>query len=625
MGKWMLAAMMLLGGAGAFGGGATLENAEVKFDFSATGALKSVLNKSTRRAVTQKNPAALWSMRLLNDSPVPLPDLQGAFPAKFQLSRDGRRQILNISWTGIEVAGGTLNVTATVELPDGSALASWRLRAETAGNPAPWIQNVAFPKLDALESLGDDYLIYGEDLGRLVRAPGKRMNVQELHNPGRWSMQFAAFFGSRLAPASRVPGRDFYVNGYLRGAFQDETGLFLAADDGENHFKSLRIAGQRRGGVFSMAPVHYPAFPHWPMSAAPGLKRFTYAMPYAVKLGGFAGGVGSAAALYRDLVRNRPWLSGSALTRDRMEEGTFWAKFYFGADKAVPEILKMRRFLQVPVNTHWVRYGVYAFDHRNLHYLPSLVHFREGVGVLRRAGIGVAPYVCCAVWDQRADSYKAMADAAALDSDMVPYVWMLHGTPNSWMNPASPKWRRAYQDLTEKLFGQYGTNGQYLDVMACGGKLCYNGDLHRPNGGTYWADGNIRMLRDMRNELNRLNPDVFLCSEGFSENYIGLVDYFLMLDLTRYAWHGKQVNDAFPLFGYVYHDRAMTYGSDCSQQIPPDMLRWEMGLSFVWGVQLTYCSLALREPGTPHDLYTRELVHAWYRAGYPYLGRGVRI
>ncbi|MCI5778361.1 MAG: DUF6259 domain-containing protein [Lentisphaeria bacterium] len=625
MRKWMFAAWMLFGCLGALGGGATLENSEVKFDFSATGALKSVLNKSTRRAVTQKDPPALWSVRLLNDSPVPLPDLQGAFPAKFQLSRDGRRQILTISWTGIEVAGGSLNVTATVELPDDSALASWRLRAETSGNPAPWIQNAAFPRLDALESLGDDYLIYGEDLGRLVRAPGQRMNFQELHNPGRWSMQFAAFFGSRLAPASRVPGRDFYVNGYLRGAFQDETGLFLAADDDGNHFKSLRIAGQRRGGVFSMAPVHYPAFPHWPMNAGPGLKRFTYAMPYAVKLGVFNGGVGTATALYRDLVRNRPWLSGSALIRDRMEEGTFWAKFYFGADKAVPEILKIRQFLQVPVNAHWARYGVYAFDHRNLHYLPSLAHFREGVDVLRRAGVGVAPYVCCAIWDQRADSYKEMADAAALDSDNVPYVWMLHGSPNSWMNPASPKWRRAYQDLTEKLFGQYGTNGQYLDVMACGGKLCYNGDLHRPNGGTYWADGNIRMLRDMRKELNRLNPDVFLCSEGFSENYIGLVDYFLMLDLTRYAWHGRQVNDAFPLFGYIYHDRAMTYGSDCSQQIPLDMLRWEMGLSFVWGVQLTYCSLTLQDPGTPHDLYTRELVHAWYQAGYPYLGSGVRI
>lgn len=604
----------------------TLENDRVKFEFDRNGALKQLISKQTSRAVAQPGSTALWSVKLQDGSGMPIPELLGSYPAGFQLSRSGSAQKLVISWNNIALKGGSLSVTAEISLPDDSAIADWQISAKITGRQVPWIQQVTFPRLDALTDLGDDYLIYGEDYGRLVRDPASRMNLAELTNPGRWSMQFAAFFGSRQAPPQPVPGKEFYVNGYLRGTFPDDTGIFVAADDGENFIKSIRILGDRRKKTFAVLLQHYPELPFWPMSSAPRPDSFSYRMPYRIKLGSFNGGVGAATGLYRKMVKSRRYLKENHLTANRLEEGTFWAKFYFGANKAVPEILKMQQFLQVPVKTHWVRFGVFAFDNYNLQYLPSMASFRDGVRTLRQCDIGVAPYVCCAIWDQHDDAYhsKKIERAAALNEDLVPYLWNM-SNPNSWMHPSSPLWQREYHELTARLFGQYGTNGQYLDVMACAGKVCFNSDLHRPNGGTYWADGNISLIKKMRRDLHDLNEESFLCSEGFSENYIGLIDYFLMLDLTRYSWFGKAPNDAFPLAGFIYHDKTAFYGSDCDQHIALDMLRWQMGLSFVWGVQLTYCDLDFKNPGNANDLYTRDLAQAWYQSGYPYLGSGVRM
>lgn len=616
-----------------------LGNDQVEFQFSPQNcALTRIENRKTRRAITFNGTGALWSMQLI-DGFRQFPEIFAGGKAKATRRRTANAQILTLTWNNLPLPAGNLTVEVTVTLPDDSGIADWGLRARTSGTPAPWIKEVTFPRIDGVETLGDDYLIYGSYLGRIVRSPGQRLTYEEINHPGRWSMQFVAFYGSRQLDANSLvpPNRGFQVNGFYRGPAADETGLFMAADDGKGYQKSLHLTGTPKESVFAIAPIHYPTFPFWPPESAQRPAQFSYQLPYSIKLGTYSGGAGEAANLYRELVKNREWMKNGPLRAPgnpispKVLDCAFWAKTYNGANKVVPEILRMRDYLQVPVNTHWVRYGVNRFDDNNLDYFPTMANYREGVRVLREHGVGVAPYVCCAVWDQDTESYRryGMDRAAALNEFGVPYIWFLAGKqPSSWMNPASPLWRQQYQNVTMKMFGQWGTDGQYLDVLACAGKLCYNTDLHLPHGGTYWADGNRTLLKNLRQAALQVEPEPFLTTEGFSENYIDQMDAFLTLDITRYGWKNRKTTDVFPLFSLIYHDYAVGYGSDCGQQLTPEMQRWEMGLSFTWGVQLCYSANRIDPPGkTVHDRFTRELAQAWHCSGYKFLtgGRGLEI
>lgn len=599
-----------------------------RIDIPATG-------RSVEFAPPAKGESSLWSMVLLAGGRE-LPELHGGANAVATRRRPPGAQQLQLVWTLKQPA--MLKVTAEITLPDDSGLATWHLKAETAGTPAPWIKSVVFPRLNRIQPLGDDCLVYGEYLGRIVRDPARRMREVAINHPGRWSMQFAAFYGSRTLAANHLVdlADSANINGFYRGPAADESGFFLAADDDNDYHKSLLLNRSKRGVGFLVAPVHYPVFPAWPQERAAAGSRFVYSMPYTMKLGALRGGAGEAARLYRELTRERKFLAGGPLrapgnhVSPKVLDGAFWAKLYNGANKVVPEAVRLREYLKVPVNLHWCRYNAGRFDDDNLDYLPTMANFREGVRELKAFGVGVAPYVCCAIWDQDTESYRryGMEKAAARTEFGTPYLWLLAGNqPSAWMHPASPQWQARYRALTGKLFGQWGTDGQYLDVLAAAGKLCYNTDLHRPHGGNYWVTGNRQLLTELRRECRELEERPFLTTESFTENYIDLIDAFLTLDITRYGWKHRRNSDVYPLFSLIYHDYAVPYGSDGGQHLSEEMLRWEMGLSFCWGVQLCYSDAGMLEPDDRrlHDRYTRELARAWYRAGADFLtgGRGI--
>ncbi len=626
------------------GGETVLENkhAALVFDSEYGYGLKKIVNKQTGRTVEFTPPDAgkdsLWAMIPLEHGEE-LPELLGYGEVKIDRRQIPSGQVLIMHWEKLKAGSGSVTVEVTVTLPDDSGIADWHLRLKCDGNPAPWVKSVTFPRVNGIRSLGDDYLIYGEHLGRMVRDPGRRLRGISIGNPGDWSMQFAAFYGSaQLAANSLVKlSGEFRVNGFQRGPANDETGLFLAADDGEGYQKYLRMRGRPAKRDFSIYPVHYPPLPFWPMdSEKPGVE-FVYEIPYAMKLGTYSGGAGAAAEIYRELVKDRKWMANGPLrapgnpVSPKIVEAAFWAKFYFGANKATPEVLRMCEYLRVPVNTLWYRYYVRRFNANEPEYFPSMPEYRNGVKILREAGVGVAPYVCCALWDPNTESFRrfGMEKAAAIDESGKPYSWALMGNrPSLWMHPASPLWRDKYRDITMKMFGQYGTDGQYLDVIAIIGKLCYNPGWHLPHGGNYWAEGNQRLLESLKENTAKAATKPFLTTEGFLENYIHQFDNFLMLDITRYGWKNRNGVDVFPLFSLVYHDYAINYGSDCGQTLNAEMLRWQMGLSFTWGIQLCWSDIKIDPPGERiHDLYTRELVHAWYRSGSKFLtgGRGIEI
>ncbi len=606
-----------------------LKNNKVEFQFTAnSGALIKIRNLETKRDIKFLTPVDLWRVDLVEGTRN-IAEITGGKNPQITIRRNGKIQTLSAVWN-VHKADNTVKVTMTVKLADNQSIADWHLDTEVTGKPALWVKEVAFPRMVQIQSLGDDAFFFGKHLGRLIRKPGSNIMLLRAMFPGEWSMQLAAFCGSNKA-VSYNAGED--VSGYMRGPAADETGLYVAMDDPGHYVKEI-TTNRNAKNTFEFQFHHYPSFPFWPADSQKRSNSFKYSMPYTVKMGAFTGSIGKAAEIYRDMVKDRKELAGGKLfsannpTSKKVLDSVFWGKIYWGANKVVPEMLRMQEYLQVPINVHWVRFSVNPFDDNNTNYTPVAAQFREGVQALRDAGIGVAPYVCCGVWDKDTETYKRynIGKAAALDQFGKPIVWILHGQESHWMNPASPEWRKGYQTVTSKLFGQWDTDGQYLDVMSGGSHLSFNSGLHKVNGGNYWAQGNFKLLDSLNSTNKTLQEKPFLITECFAESYIGRMDSFLMLDMTRYGWINFRRKEVFPISSLIYHDYTTFYGSDCDEEIPLDMNRWNMGLSFVWGIQLCYSAYKISPPGVlPHDRLTKDLAQAWHQVGRKFLagGRGI--
>jgi hypothetical protein len=627
-----------------------LENSKVSFVFSQdlNYGLTEIVNKETNRSIVfdKKMPglqSGLWEMILIDDN-TEFPVTCAKSNAKSEIVRKENGSELIITWEKIKVKNSIGNVTASIFLQDDNSIAQWSIKVTVTGTQAPWVKTVKFPLLRGIKSLGDDYLLTGESVGRIVRNPAKRLERRSIICPGSWSMQFAAFHGSAQLNANDLVDMagEFKVNGFYRGPADDETGLFYSAADGAGWIKKLemfRLKGQKDS--FNMEIEHYPALDFWPPSKQVRPDTFNYNLPYKVMLGTFSGGSGKACSLYREWALDQPWMARGPLRKplnpeknsvsSKMLDCAFWGKFYHDAGKVVPEVAGMYKYLQVPMNLHWYRYYINNFDDKNPEYFPVHPYYREGVRDLKQMSIGVMPYVCCAIWDIDLKSWDKfdIQSAAAISEAGSPYMWNIYKQrPNAWMNPASALWQEKFSDINRKMFQDWGVSGEYLDVLAMAVMPCYNDKLNKPNGGTYWSDGNRKLLEKLRKDIRKISSETFLTTEGFCENYIDLMDGFLTLDIYRYGWREKRGYDNYPANAMVYHDYAITFSTDCNQRMAPEMLRWQMGLCFIWGFQSGYSSFEILKPetgGPANDMYTREIVRAWHQAGGKFLtaGRGV--
>ena len=274
----------------------TLENRYAKFTFSGkNGALTGILNKETKREVAMPENTALWQAVML-DTEGKEHILIPSFAPKSRLTRKGREQTLILSWNDLSIAKSKVDFTAYITLPDDSGIARWRAEiTSSSGKEAAWVKTLSFPVMNNVQSLGDDFLTYGDNLGRMIRTPGKRIRYdKEIPCPGHWSMQFAAFYGSsKVEPVVQPTAhKDFFVNGFHRGTMPDETGIFLACADAAGNAKSFFYDKGGKADTFNMALRHLPALPFWPRNSAKGDKIFKYVIPYETHIGTFSGGRG---------------------------------------------------------------------------------------------------------------------------------------------------------------------------------------------------------------------------------------------------------------------------------------------------------------------------------------------
>jgi len=555
---------------------------------------------------------------------------------------------LTITWTGIgnDEMPGDLTVTATVRLPEDSAKAYWR--CEVSGQTTGWLWQVDFPRIFGIRDFPDSQMTEPLHWGRLVRKPIRQGRPMGMGYPEPMSMQWVAYWGvedDRDPPLAQEEGRN-PESGWSPD-YSDAAGLYWATEDGELYWKIFYNAPDSETGQLAWRIGNIPGLPDWPMPAMAEPVEVGYEMPYEVVTAVFTGDYHEAAAIYRDWARDQDWTRRGPMDEwpdempdpgsDELTRWTppwfrdigFWAKFYHEPAKILPEWAAYRKWLGVPIASHWYRYNIARFNDNDPEHLPPDPYLLDGVRAARELGVEPMPYVLSTIWDTDTQSWireNGLRGAVKTPSGEI-LPWVIGNNVFAWMCMSTEQWHAKMREICEKLIWEHGMSGVYLDVLTAGSaKPCYDPSHgHSIRGGSYWGQGARTLMRDLRADIRRLDPDACFFSEGIGEHVIDLMDGFLTLDLTRsYTPGGEQV---WPILTAVYNPYTINFGSDAQIGQDPEHFAVLYGRQLVWGSQPLHSVILppMPEEGDTTSEIFREYTRAYYVAGQPWLMGGTML
>jgi hypothetical protein len=552
---------------------------------------------------------------------------------------------LIITWTGIasEQLAGDLTVTATVRLPADSAKVYFR--CEVSGEMAGWLWQVDFPRIFGIREFADCQMSLPYHWGRLVRKPQTLGRAASLVYPGPASMQWISYWGvdeDRDPPLVEDEGRNPETG--WSPDYSDAAGLYWAVEDGELHMKRLRWNPTLPGQQMSLLIENIPGLDDWPMPEFDEPVAVAYEMPYETVAGVFTGDWLDAAGIYGEWAEGQAWAQRGPMDRwpDEMpapgsdelmrwtppwfREIGFWAKYYHEPAKILPEWNAARKWLGVPVASHWYRYNIARFNDNDPEHLPPDPYVLDGTRAAREMGVEPMPYILATIWDTDTQSWiRENARASAVETEAGEILpWFINQEIFAWMCLSQDQWHAKMREICEKMIWEYGMSGVYLDVLAASAaRQCYNPEHgHGVHGGNYWGQGARELMEELRAHIRRIDPRAAFFSEQIGEHVIDVMDGFLTLDLQRnYTPGGEQV---WPILAGVYHQHTINFGSDAHLGLEPDHFANIYGRQLVWGSQPLHSANVIREPeeGDPASEIFREYTRAYYVAGQPWLTGG---
>lgn len=550
---------------------------------------------------------------------------------------------LTIVWSNVRqpACAAELTVTVTVRPREDGGL-GWRINVAGQAAAAPW--RVDFPRLLAVKSIGDDQLALPIYLGRVMADPGHRAGRLTLEAPQPASMQWFAFWGTpeRREPAWQPVADAQNETGWVADR-TDARCLMWGTADGRGQYKRYVIDGTVAPDGFGWWIEHLPALDTWPIAA--DRQTIAYEPPYDVVTATLRGDWLDAARRYESWARSQVWCGRGPMdawpetppqttatdavrwTPPWFREVGFWAKFYQEPAKVVPEWAAYAKWLGVPLASHYYRHPISRFDDNYPEHLPADPYFLQGMRAARQMGVQPLPYVQGSIWDTDTQSWfreHAVAAAAKNEAGEI-YPWNIADEIHAHMNPATRLWQDKMVEVGQKLIGEHGCAGIYLDVL----------DASRPylnydpaqqagiHGGNYWAAGNRRLLFELRQATRAVEPAASFFSEAIGEMYLDLLDGHLSLDQMRFS-SGRSGEQTWPLFPAVYHPYTINFGCDADLSHAPDLFAWEMGQMLIWGsVPLNSMPGGTRpKTGDPASEFLREVVQAYWQAGRPFLCGG---
>ena len=481
----------------------------------------------------------------------------------FTILHSQRTKKLILTWHDIPIPNhqGVAKVIVTCELANDSCLSTWRISVSC---PKTFqVGKIYFPVIDGIGPIGntgtDDYYAVPKNSGLLVNNPCENLTVGSLRYGSSASMQFSYYY-------------------------DNHSGLYLAAYDGHFHSKTFNSYRNMNG-----TGIHYE-IEHDP--SGDWRKRNNYSLSYNCIIGTFQGDWFTAAKMYRNWALNQVWCKDGPLI-DRSDfpkplgNIVLWTKGggqggqgynYEGensialARKSQKEMIsiagyidhqhsceshiRLKDFLGLPIGCwftdNWHCDGGLGIDANSPRYWPRK-GFRETVHLCNKHNITLMPYVNFQRWSIELDSYKQENMITLRDG--TPKQVPSHSSFAGIMCPQSPLVKRLWINKLSEL-AKIGCGAIYLDELSTNGNpVCFNSSFtYSPGDGSARLRANRNLLKDIKSEVRKINPDFFISGEQGSEAYIGLADVCMW-------WSCTLGLESIPLFEAVYHDYIVSVGT----------------------------------------------------------------
>lgn len=603
-----------------------LANGQLSLGFARTGQGNwQLANLAARRGNNwispQAPPAPLWRARFLHERYLP-PDeasrsrwdmrlheswvtLDSLAAANVVASAEqaGDRGLLTFTWQAIALADSAeeVDVVLQISLAAESPLSQWTVRVENrAKHFSLW--EMIYPVIGNVMAGEATTLVVPAGWGVSVDHAGAKSKVYEGHYPsGRCVAQLICL---------------------TDGA---ET-LYWAAADKDAYHKRLLVEGNPSYDTVEYSVVQYPA--------SMGVMRNAYSAPYAVDVGILPGPWYAAAKQYRAWALEAPWTAGGPIatradTAQWIKDTVVWTNSEAEIPDAVRQVVQdvgaFARYLGVPTAHHWYAWHEIPFDNHYPEYFPARAGFKEAVQTLQEAGVRVMPYINGRLWDPQTDSWFAdgAADASTKNREQKKYIesYQSHIVLAA-MCPSTELWQNKIAGIVERLAGDFGVSGVYVDQIASAPpNLCFDRTHGHPvGGGDFWVRGYERLLAKAKTQGKAANSQLALTTEDAAEAYGGYIDAFLMCNSTQ--------PDLVPLYPLIYSGLFLTFGRYLFNEdvADPPSFRTKVGQMFLWGAQLCWmpAGFLLAEQNAKEAAFLKKVAQA-KAANQEYLAFGEMV
>ncbi len=505
-------------------------------------------------------------------------------------SVSGKSGELTSIWTG------DIKVTVKARVGQDSLLRA-RIRVDTVKNGIG-LKGVVFPIVSGIKALtkdsAGDSLVYAFRSGSTVPSPlttGKPLSMSYCIS---YYMQFTSLVGG---------GRGFYLGEHdPTAAWKD---FYLTPSDDRSSL-GYSVSHPVTNFGAPKPPTHYES-------------------PGDVVLGPFSGDWYDAARIYRKWAVTAPWCAKGPMARRKDYPKWFlnldyWTVGHISDAESIRMEFAKRDFFNLP-NTITHDYGYYPQPYQHdldPEYFPVRVGsqvFQKTLNDLRAKGARDIPYVMGWMWNAASEDYRrrdAKQNGAMLadDGKSVLYAELTPGEENVAMCPASKLWRDKLTEVSTEFVKRYRTGGVYLDYFTTHMNDCFNPTHgHALGGGSYWAGGVNGLFKQLRERVQRIDPEATFTSEDLAEFAIDVVDA---------GYQGSYYSNA-PLWQVVYHDYTQMFGGMHWQSDSPVQL----GRQWLYG-HMNQLSGGIAYPGgNPEGLkWYGNLMRCTHDFARPYLGYG---
>ncbi len=502
--------------------------------------------------------------------------------------KDGKA-VLTLKYRGIPLRTqtGLVDVTVTVSLADGSGLFEWGLSISNATSLQ--LYEVHFPILQGLAS----------------GIPGSETKDY---------VAVSSYCGGEKKPLPRSAGEIGQGGGEYPGigvqllSYCDGLGgaLYFASHDPAAYRKTFIYQPCASKKAFQWYVIHY--------ADQPGVGAWK--LPYSIFCGPIQGDWYDAAKLYKRMFADKAWKSLSERTdvAPWFRDLSVWFQGYaFNGEKIgngdpkdrmkgfSDKMVKLRDMLGEDYGFHWYLWQKYArHDYRYPDYLPASPGFKEAVEKLEKAGVHAMPYVnirqfetSLPMWrDEHAENFAIRNIKGELDTSTT-----IQGVEHfadrdekklmGNMCFGTSYWLNKIVDIERQVLGDYGVSALYLDELAGYPSHCYATNHEHPcHGGTYYAAGENKILRDIRALKEWGGKPPVIVGENTSEAFINYCDGLLNA-------HSDMRPDSLPIFHTVHSNHTTEIGTLVvgTESHDPDIFLSKLGFNLVRGRQLGWLNI----------------------------------